>query len=131
MPMLSRWGNSLGLRLPKYVTESLLKRFSGESFGRRKFTETILSPSNPRHQQIRGTNATTTEPTEDDLEADTVRDALAVGKTLALGQYAYLIGATAAELMPQRPSRSQTVRRYTQGKLTGGKAARRKPSKSA
>lgn len=110
---------------------SLLKRYPGESFGRRKITEAILSPSNPRHQQIRGTNAATMEPTKDDLEADTVRDALDVGKTLALGQYAYLIGATAAELMPQRPSRPQPVRRYTQGKLTGGKATRRKPSKSA
>lgn len=79
---------------------ALSARYPNESFGRKNLTEAILSPSHQLHAAVRGTNLAAAEPTQTELDADTVRDAVDTGKALALGQFAYLIGATAEELLP-------------------------------
>lgn len=114
---------------------ALAARFPNESFGRKNFTEAILMPSHPRHAEVRGASPAVSEPTQSELEAETIRDAVETGKALALGQYAYLIGATADELLPitEAATTSQTpmgrppkARRYVGGKEVQTAVARRR-----
>lgn len=79
---------------------TLSARYPNESFGRKNLTEAILLPAHLRHAEVRGASTALSEPTQTEREADTVRDAVETGKTLALGQYTYLIGATSDELLP-------------------------------
>ena len=94
-------------------------------------------PSHPRHAELRGASTAVSEPTQTELEAETVRDAVETGKTLALGQYAYLIGATADELLPitEATTTTQTpmgsppkARRYVNGKEAQTATAKRRPA---
>ena len=88
---------------------ALSARYPNESFGRKNLTEAILSPSHPLHAVVRSASTAVSEPTQTELEADTVRDAVETGKALALGQYAYLIGATADELLPAAEAAPKTT----------------------
>lgn len=114
---------------------ALSAKYPNESFGRKNLTEAILMPSHPRHAEVRGASTAVSEPTQTELEAETVRDAVETGKALALGQYAYLIGATADELLPiteattttQAPmGRPPKARRYVDGKEVQAAVARRR-----
>lgn len=116
---------------------ALSARYPNESFGRKNLTEAILSPSHPLHAAVRGASPAAAEPTQTELEAETVRNAVETGKALALGQYAYLIGATADELLPiteattttQTPlGRPPKARRYVDGKEVQKAVARRRPA---
>ena len=114
---------------------ALSAKYPNESFGRKNLTEAILMPSHPRHAELRGASTAAAEPTQTELEAETVRDAVETGKTLALGQYAYLIGATAGELLPisEATTTTQTplgsppkARRYVGGKEVQTVTAKRR-----
>lgn len=114
---------------------ALSAKYPNESFGRKNLTEAILMPAHPRHAELRGASTAVSEPTQTELEAETVRDAVETGKTLALGQYAYLIGATADELLPitKTATTTQTLmvsppkaRRYVDGKEVQTATAKRR-----
>ncbi|MBS0390992.1 MAG: hypothetical protein JSR23_07535 [Proteobacteria bacterium] len=113
---------------------ALSARYPKESFGRKNLTEAILSPSHLRHAEVRGTSPAATKPSETTLEADTIRDAVETGKALAMGQYAYLIGAIAEELLPTAEVALETtaaitkpakVRRFMNGKEFQGAPKKR------
>ena len=116
---------------------ALSAKYPNESFGRKNLTEAILMPSHQRHAELRGASTAVSEPTQTELEAETVRDAVETGKTLALGQYAYLIGATADEILPitEATTTTQTplgsppkARRYVNGKEAQTATAKRRPA---
>lgn len=105
---------------------ALTARYPTETFGRKNLSEAILSPSHPLHAAVRGASPASREPMQIELEADTIRDAVETGKALALGQYAYLIGATVDDLLPtadaapkaKSPTRTPSkARRYVDGKV--------------
>lgn len=113
---------------------TLTRRYPAESFGRRNLTEAILSPSHLRHQEIRGVNIASREATAAELEAETIRDAIEIGKALALGQYAYLVGASLEDLLPttQATASPTKPRRYVEGKKApASKSKRNKAVKAA
>ena len=115
----------------------LTARYPTETFGRKNLSEAILSPSHPLHIAVRGTSPASREPTQIELEADTIRDAVETGKALVLGQFAYLIGATVDDLLPtaetspkaKSPTRTQSkARRYVDGKEVQTAPAKRRPT---
>lgn len=116
---------------------ALTARHPTETFGRKNLSEAILSPSHPLHAAVRGASPASREPTQIELEADTIRDAVETGKALALGQYAYLIGATVDDLLPtaeaapkaKSPTRTPSkARRYVDGKEVLAAPAKRRPT---
>jgi hypothetical protein len=116
---------------------ALTARHPTETFGRKNLSEAILSPSHPLHAAVRGASPASREPTKIELEADTIRDAVETGKALALGQYAYLIGATVDDLLPtaeaapkaKSPTRTPSkARRYVDGKEVLAAPTKRRPT---
>jgi hypothetical protein len=116
---------------------ALTARYPTETFGRKNLSEAILSPSHPLHIAVRGTSPANREPTQIELEADTIRDAVETGRALALGQFAYLIGATVDDLLPtaetspkaKSPTRTPSkARRYVDGKEVQTVPAKRRPT---
>lgn len=103
----------------------LMSRYPTESFGRQNLTAIVLSLSHPRHKEVRGAGVASREADEDELAKDLVNKAVKNGKALSLGQYTYLIGATAEELLPAAEAARQPTtatakpakaRRYINGK---------------